>query len=96
MFETVAAFHDLDDAALDQFVGRQAVDAFAPEQYLALGDFAAFGPQKVGNGLQRRRLAGAVGPEEGDDAPLGNLKRYPLQHQDHMVVDDLDVVDHER
>ena len=39
------------------------------------------------------RLAGAVGPEEGDDAPLGDPQRHALQHEDHVVVDHLDVVD---
>ena len=39
------------------------------------------------------RLAGAVGAEQRDDPALRHLERHALQHQDHVVVDDLDVVD---
>ena len=41
------------------------------------------------------RLARAVGAEQRDDAALGHLERHALEHQDHVVVDDLDVVDRE-
>jgi len=57
---------------------------------------AALGPQQAGDGLERGRFAGAVGPEEGDDAPLGDLERHALQHEDHVVVDHLDAVDGEQ
>ena len=58
-----------------------------------LGHLAALGAQEVGDGLERRRLARAVGPEERDDAALGHRERHALQHEDHVVVDDLDAVD---
>ena len=54
---------------------------------------AALRTQQIGDRLQRRRLAGAVRAEERDDPPLGNLERHALQHEDHVIVDDLDVVD---
>jgi hypothetical protein len=60
MAEAVAAFHDLDDAAAHEVVGRQPVDALAAMVDAALGDLAALGQQQVGDRLERRRLAGAV------------------------------------
>ena len=62
----------------------------------ALGDVAALGAQQARDGLERGGLAGAVGPEEGDDAPLGDPQRDALQHEDHVVVDHLDVVDRQQ
>ena len=62
----------------------------------ALGDIAALGPEQVGYGLERRRLAGAVGPQQSDDATLRHFERDTLEHQDDVVVDDLDVIDKER
>src|SRR5581483_904750 len=42
--------------------------------------------------LQRGGLAGAVRAEQRDDLPLLHLERDALQHEDHVVVDDLDVL----
>ena len=93
MDEAVAALHHLDKAATDHLRRRKTIDAFAGEFYAALGDVTAFRPQQVGDRLERRGLAGAVGPEKGDDAPLGNRQRHATQHQDDVIVDHLDVVD---
>ena len=60
---------------------------------IALGHLAAFGAKKIGNGFQGRRLAGTVGAEEGNDAPFGNLEGNALQHENHAIVNDLDIVD---
>ena len=91
--EAVAAFHDLADAALHQRRRVELVDALAAEQDLALGDVAALGAQQVGDRLQRRRLAGAVGAQQRHDLTFPDLERDAAQDQDHVVVDDLDVVD---
>ncbi len=48
--------------------------------------------QEVGDGLQGGALSSPVGPEEGDDRPLGNHERDPFQDQDNVLVDDLDIV----
>jgi hypothetical protein len=56
------------------------------------GDLAPLGLEQVGDRLQRRRLAGAVGAEQGDDLAFRHRQRDPFEHQDHMVVDHLDVV----
>src|SRR5437879_4158773 len=45
------------------------------------------------DGLERRRLAGAVGAEQGRDAALVDVDRHALEDEDHVVVDDLDVVE---
>jgi hypothetical protein len=95
MAEAVAALHHLDAAALHQFVRREPVDALALELDAALGDVAALGAHQVGDRFQRGRFAGAVGTQQGDDAALRHLQRYALQHQDDVVVDDLDVLDRE-
>ena len=76
--------------------GRQPVDALAVEGDRALGDLAALGAQQVGDRLQRRRLAGAVGAEQRDDAALAaRSSETPFSTRIDVVVDDLDVVDGE-
>src|SRR5262249_1564938 len=67
--EHVPAFEHLDDAALDDLVGRQLIEPLAVELDRALGDAAAFGAEDAGNGLERRRLAGAVRAQERGDTP---------------------------
>ena len=89
----MAPFHDLDDAALDQLVRGQLVDALALVFDRTLGHIAALGMQQIGDRLQGRRFPGAVGTEQGDDLAFRHVQRHPLEHQDHVVVDDLDVVD---
>ena len=96
VLEAVPAFHHLDDAELDQIGRGQRGDAPSRELDAALGDLAALGAQQIGDRLERRGLAGAVGAEQRDDAALGNLERDALEHQDDVVVDDLDVVDDEQ
>ena len=50
----------------------------AVEHDRALGDLAALGTQQVGDRLQRRRLAGAVGAEQRHDAASGTASDTPL------------------
>ena len=91
--EAVPAFHDLHHAALDQVGRRQVFDALAAQFDAALGDLAALGLEQVGDGAQRGGLAGTVAAQDGRDLALRDGERNPLEHQDHMVVDDLDAVD---
>ena len=60
-----------------------------------LGDLAALGAKQVGDRLQRRGLARAVGAEQRHDAALRHLERDPFQDEDDVGIDDLDVVDGE-
>src|SRR5436305_7055901 len=48
--------------------------------------------QQARDRLQRGGLARAVRSKERHDLPLLHLQRYALQHEDHVVVDDLDVL----
>ncbi len=92
VLEAVAAFHHLADAALHECRRIEAVDALALVQDLAFGDVATLGAQQVGDRLQRGGLAGAVGAEQRDDLTLLHLERHAAQHEDHVVVDHLDVL----
>ena len=94
--DDAAAFHHLKDAAADDLVGIDAVDARAVEQDFAADDFAVLGLEQARDRLQRRRLAGAVGAEQRHDRALGHLEAEAAQHQDDLVVDHLDVADAEQ
>src|SRR5437867_1935127 len=96
VLEDVPALHDLDDSALDDLGRVLPVDRLRLELDRALRHLTALGPEQPGDRLQGRALPGAVGPEEGDDAPLGDTERHPFQHEDHVVVDRLDVVDRQQ
>ena len=73
--------------------GDSVLHLVAVEHDRALGDLAALGMQQVGDRLQRRGLAGAVGAEQRHDAALRHVERHALEHQDDVVVDHLDIVD---
>src|SRR5439155_1391874 len=77
VLEDAAPLQDLHDARAHEVGGVAAVDALPAELDGALGDLAPLGVQQIGDRLERGRLAGAVGPEEGDDAPRGDLERHP-------------------
>src|SRR5512133_841614 len=70
MAEAMAAFHDLDAAAPDELVRREPVDALAGKFDRAFGDLAALRVQKVGDCLQGRGLASAIGAEQRDDPAM--------------------------
>src|SRR5947207_1883800 len=93
VLEDVPPFHHLDDAAPDHLGGVAPVDGLALELDPALGHLAALRAEEPRDGLERGGLAGPVGPEEGHDAPLGYPERDPLQHEDDVIVDHLDVAD---
>jgi hypothetical protein len=42
---------------------------------------------------KRGGLARAIATQNGHNPTLGHLQRHALEHQDHVVVDDLDAVD---
>ena len=67
--------------------------AAAIEKDLALCHFAAFGTEQVRNRFQRGRLARSIRAEKRHDPAFGNRQRHALQHQDHVVINDLDIVD---
>jgi hypothetical protein len=91
-----AAFHHLEYAAPDDLVRVDAIDLFAGEADVATGDSAVFGLQQAGDGFQRCRFAGPVGAQQGHDLAFRDLEAEATQDQDHVVVDDLDIVDREQ
>src|SRR3977135_2394730 len=93
VLEHTAALEHLDETEPGDVMGAHAVDAPLAELDRALGDFAALAVQHAGNGFQRRRLAGAVGAQQGRDRAFADADRHALEDEDDAVVDDLDVVD---
>ena len=89
----MAALHDLNQSALDDGGCVKRVDALACEADRALGHLAALGAEQVRNCLQGGRFAGTVAAQQGHDAARRHLERDALQHQDDVVVNDLDIVD---
>ena len=69
------------------------VEALAVERDRALRDHAVVDVEQAGDRPQRGGLAGPVGAEQGDDLAVGHDQREAAQHQDHLVVDDLEVGD---
>ena len=91
VLEHAAPLEHLGDAAPNDVVRRQPIQPLAVELDRALGDLATFRMQQTRDRLQRRGLAGAVGTEQCSDLTLPDGKRDALQHQDHAIIDDLDV-----
>src|SRR5690606_32556622 len=85
--EAMPAFHDLDAAAPDQIVWRQAVDPLAVELDRALGDLTPLRPNKVRDCLERRGLAGTVRTEQCHDPAFRHFQGHTLQYEDDVVVD---------
>lgn len=69
------------------------IDPLSHEIDETVRHLAVLGRKKTGNGLERRGLAGAVVSENRHDLPLAHLQRHPFQHQNDVVVDNLDIVD---
>ena len=85
----LAAGH-LDDAAGGDLV-RRGVGDVAPVE----DDRAAVGLDQPGDGLEQRRLAGAVGAEQGDDLALADLEVDAEQHL-HVAVGDVELADEQQ
>ena len=90
--EDLAAFHDLLDSEAHDLGGAPVVNSFAVEGDLALGDLAVVHVEKSADGAQQGGLASAVRAQQRDDLALGDLEADTAQHQDHVVVDDLEVL----
>ena len=76
--------------------GSMPLMLFAGEADVAARDRAVLGLQQAGDRFERGRFAGAIGAEQGDDLAFRHLEAEAAQHQDDVVVDDLDVVDREQ
>jgi len=93
VLEHAPSLEHLGHAELRHVERAHAVDALVAERDGALGDVAAFRAEHAGDGLERGGLAGAVGAQQRGDGARLHLERHAPQHQDDVVVDDLDVVD---
>ncbi len=88
----MAALHHLDATTPHQLVRREAVDALALELDGALRDLATLGFQEVRDGL-RVVVLPAPWRARSPRRRRGGRSATRPQHEDHVVVDDLDVVD---
>ena len=74
-------------------------DANAPhrvlEDFVVEDDRATVEPQESGECAQERRLAGAVGPEHGDDLPVGD-RQVDVKNERSSADDDLGPDAHRR
>jgi hypothetical protein len=68
------------DAAPHDVLGREAVDPLAGQRDLALG------ADHVADRAQGRRLAGAVGAEQGRDRPFGKAEADAVQDPRQAVA----------
>ena len=91
--KAVTPLHHLHHAALHQIGGRQVLNAFAAQFDAAFGDRAALTGQQVADRPQGRGFARAVAAQDGHNLALWHLQRHALEHQNHMVVNNLDAVD---
>ena len=82
----VLSLGDLGEAPLHDLVRPPVVDGLALELDGAVPD-----RKEPGDGLQQRRLAGTVPPEEGHDLPLGHRHVDPAQDL-HLAVSGRDTL----
>jgi hypothetical protein len=87
--------HHLGDAGADDVGGAETVDALPVEPDRSAPDRPAVDSEQAGAGPQSRRLTRAVGAEQCDDPALRQLQAHPLEGEQHVVVDDLQVLEHE-
>ena len=89
----MAAFHHLNDALFHQIGGVAFMHAGTAILDRTFGDLAPFRMQQVRHRLERCCLARPVATQQSGDAALGHGQADTFQHQDHVVVDHLDIVD---
>jgi hypothetical protein len=84
--EDVVELRHVAEALLAAGMRLGSVDHLAAEE-----DAAAAGRQQAEDGLDQRRLPGAVGPDHGDDVPLVDAQRDPVEDVDlrHVARDDV-------
>jgi len=96
MLEHAATLEHLGDAERGDVERAHCIDASFAELDRALGDLAALRMQQIGDRLQRRCLARTIGAEKRDNSAPRHIQRYTLQHEDDVIVDNLDIVDRQK
>ncbi|MDT4849956.1 hypothetical protein FQZ97_840940 [compost metagenome] len=75
---------------------QRLFDGLTVQQDRALLDLAVFGIQHARHGLEHRRLARAVGAQQGHDLTWPDFQRHVTHGFDGSAVNHLDVVDGKR
>ena len=91
--EQAPPFHHLGDPVADDAGRRPLTDVEPVEADRPLGDPAAVSGQQPADRPQHRRLPGAVRAEQGDDRTGRDIEADPTEGDDHIAVDDLQVLD---
>ena len=89
----MAPLHHLNHAALNKVGGGEVFDALAAQLDGALGDRATLALQQIGDGAQGGGFTRAVASQDSHNFAIGHLQGNTLEHQNHMVVDDLNAID---
>ncbi|GBE23706.1 hypothetical protein BMS3Bbin01_03092 [bacterium BMS3Bbin01] len=96
MFEDPRSHHDERDPRPDDVSRIQLGDLHAVEADVPFADLAVFGRKQAHDRFEGRGLAGSVRAEQSDEITTFHLQGQAAQHEDHLVVDHLDVVDIEK
>ena len=91
--EQPSSLHHLGNAVADDARRGAVVDVDPAETDRSFRDPAALGRQQPGDRPQHRRLAGTVGTQQCDDRPGGHVEADAAECDDHIAVDDLQVLD---
>ena len=93
--EDPSALHHLTDPGLDDLGRGEPTEILSVEGDPALGDPPAVDVEEPGHGSNHGGLTGPIGAQERDDGPFGDLEADPLEHENHVLVDNLEVLDGE-
>ena len=90
--EDATAFERLTDAQGDDLLRPEVVDPSPVQGDLTLGQIPPMDREQATDGPQRGGLSGAVGAQQSDDLAVGHLEGHAAQHEVHVAVDDLYVL----
>ena len=95
ILEDLPALRDHGNPGFDDSVRIQGVDRVPQKLDGPAFQLSVLCFQDAGNGFQGGRLAGPVGPQQGDHRAFRNLQRDPLKDQDHLIVNHFNIIDFE-
>src|SRR5690606_36006695 len=88
----LATFHDVDEPAPHDRLGIATFDGLTLEPDAAARDTAVLADDQVRDGLQRGALARTIGAEQRHAGTPRHARRDPLDRENDVAVEDLDVV----
>ncbi|MBA7710120.1 hypothetical protein ES703_119050 [subsurface metagenome] len=86
------SLHNLDDAQSDHIFGVHPVYSLPVKLNAAVGNLAFLRVEQPGNRLQCGCLTGAIGAKQAYDLPIWHLQGHPLQYQDDIEINNLNIV----